>query len=293
VARKPARPLLAADTPYLMYRSFFALPKSIKGATGAPVNALLGSINALVQAVEEHDPRAVVLCFGQDAADYRVDLFPGYHADRPPMPDELAAQWNVAPELFEMFGWTVYERPGYEADDVLGSLARAEEKRGGEALLMTGDRDMYQCVGDCCRVLYVGGRGKGPEVIDAKEVEQRYGVPPALVPDLIALRGDPSDGIPGARGIGPKTAAELLRRHGSLEAALESPLGESKRVMHALREQAEELRAYKDVATLQALDIPAPPDAPTDWAAGAAAAEAFGMNALSRRLAGIAKARAA
>ncbi len=291
--RKTTAPLLAADTPYLMYRSFFALPKSIKGATGAPVNALLGSINALVQAVEEHAPRAVVLCFGQDAADYRLDLFPGYHAARPPMPEELAAQWKVAPELFELFGWSVYERPGYEADDVLGSLAHAEAQRGGQSLLMTGDRDMYQCAGDSCRVLYVGGRGKGPEVIDAQEVERRYGVPPALVPDLIALRGDPSDGIPGARGIGPKTAAELLRRHGSLEAALDSPIGESKRVMHALREQAEELRAFKDVATLRQLDVPAPEDAPTDWAGGAAAAEAFGMNALARRLTGIAKARGA
>jgi DNA polymerase-1 len=105
--------------------------------------------------------------------------------------------------------------------------------------------------------------------------------------------GDPSDGIPGARGIGPKTAAELLRRHGSLEAALDSPIGESKRVMHALREQAEELRAFKDVATLRRLDVAAPEDAPTDWAGGAAAAEAFGMNALARRLTGIAKARGA
>jgi len=292
-AQKGGAPLLAADTPYLLYRSFFALPKSIKGATGAPVNALLGAINALVQAVEEHSPRAVVLTFGQDAADYRVDLFPGYHAERPPMPEELAAQWNVAPELFEMFGWSVYERPGYEADDVLGSLALAEAERGGQSLLMTGDRDMYQCVGDSCRVLYVGARGKGPEVLDAAEVESRYGVPPALVPDLIALRGDPSDGIPGARGIGPKTAAELLRRHGSLEAALENPIGETKRVMHALREQAGELRAFKDVATLRRLDVEPPPDAPTNWAAGAAAAEAFGMNALARRLAGIAEARGA
>jgi DNA polymerase-1 len=293
VPRAAPAPLLAADTPYLLYRSFFALPKSIKGATGAPVNALLGSINALVQAIEEHAPRAVVLCFGQDAADYRLELFPAYHGDRPPMPEELAAQWNIAPELFEMFGWTVCERPGFEADDVLGSLAQAETDRGGQALLMTGDRDMYQCVGDGCRVLYVGGRGKGPEVIDAQEVERRYGVPPALVPDLIALRGDPSDGIPGARGIGPKTAAELLRRHGSLEAALESPIGESKRVMHALRDQADELRAFKDVATLRQLDVAPPADSPTDWAAGAAAAETFGMNALARRLAGIAKARAA
>jgi len=291
VAGKAPAPLLAADAPYLLYRSFFALPKSIKGATGAPVNALLGSINALVQAVEEHAPRAVVLCFGQDSADYRLELFPAYHAERPPMPEELAAQWKVAPELFEMFGWVVHDQPGFEADDLLGSLAQAEAARGGQALLMTGDRDMYQCVGECCRVLYVGGRGKGPEVIDAQEVERRYGVPPALVPDLIALRGDPYDGIPGARGIGPKTAAELLRRHGSLEAALERPIGESKRVMHALREQADELRAFKEVATLRGLEVPAPPDAPTDWAGGAAAAEAFGMNALARRLTGIAKAR--
>jgi 5'-3' exonuclease len=288
VTQQP-RPLLAVDTPYLLYRSFFALPKSIKGSTGAPVNALLGTINALVQAVQEYDPRAVTLCFGQDAADYRTELFPGYHADRPPMPPELAAQWNVAPELFEIFGWTTSERPGFEADDVLGSLATAEQQRGGRSLLMTGDRDMYQCAGPTCAVLYVGARGRGPDLIDAQEVERRYGVPPALVPDLIALRGDPSDGIPGASGIGPKTAAEVLRRHGSLEAALDNPIGESRRVMHALREQADELRSFKEVATLRALDIEPPEDRPTDWAAGAAAAQEFGMNALARRLEGIAK----
>jgi 5'-3' exonuclease len=138
-------------------------------------------------------------------------------------------------------------------------------------------------------VLYVGARGRGPDLIDAQEVERRYGIPPALVPDLIALRGDPSDGIPGASGIGPKTAAEVLRRHGSLEAALDNPIGESRRVMHALREQADELRSFKDVATLRSLDVEPPEDRATDWAAGAAAAQEFGMNALARRLEGIAK----
>ena len=113
-------PLLAADAPYLLYRAFFALPKSIKGNSGAPVNALLGSINALVQAVEEHAPRAVVLS-ARTPPTTGWSCFRGYHDARPPMPPELAAQWNVAPELFEMFGWTTSDVPGYEADDVLGS----------------------------------------------------------------------------------------------------------------------------------------------------------------------------
>src|SRR4051795_1190994 len=140
------RPLLIVDAPSLLYRAFFALPKSIKGSAGTSVNALLGSANLILREVEEHDPRAVVLCFGPDAADYRVELYEPYHAARPPVPDELAPQFAAAPDFFDAFGWTSAIATDLEADDVMGSLARAEADAGGEALLMTGDRDLFQCV---------------------------------------------------------------------------------------------------------------------------------------------------
>jgi len=129
-------PLLVVDTPSMLYRAFYALPDKIKGADGRPVNALLGSANLILREVEEYDPRAVVLCFGPDAAEYRVELYDGYHAERPEMPEELVHQWERAPAFFEAFGWRVDQHPSLEADDILGTLARKEEKAGGRVLIL-------------------------------------------------------------------------------------------------------------------------------------------------------------
>jgi 5'-3' exonuclease len=283
-------PLLVVDAPSLMYRAFHALPRTITGPDGVAVNALLGTSNLVLQAVERHGPRAVVLAFGAEAAPYRVELYPGYHADRPEMPDELTPQWADAPAYFGAFGWTVLNADDLEADDILGSLATIETQAGGEALLFTGDRDMFQCVGDHVRVLYPAGSGKGePEVIGPAEVHGRYGVTPDQVPDFIALRGDPSDGLPGARGIGEKTARDLLREHQTLDAliaAATSPRTDLRpRVRAAVADDADALRAYREIATLRHVDLPRPPDAPTTWAAAADAARERGMNRLAERLA--------
>jgi DNA polymerase-1 len=280
-----AGPLLAVDAPSMLFRAFYALPDSIKGKDGAPVNALLGTANLILREHELHDPRAVVLCFGPDAADYRVELFDGYHAERPEVPDTLAPQFADARAFFEAFGWVVADHDSLEADDLLGSYARREADSGGTALVMTGDRDMYQCAGDRVKVLYIRTGGRGAEVVDAAEVRKRYGIDPEQVPDFIALRGDPSDGIPGAKGIGEKTAAELLRRHGSLQAALDGAMRESKpSVRKALIEQRDELLRFKEIATLQDVDLELPPDRPTDLAGAAAAARERGMNRLAERL---------
>ena len=269
------RPLLAVDAPSLLYRAFYALPKSITDDDGRPVNALLGSLNLVLREVELYEPRAVVMCFGVDAAAYRVALYDGYHADRPPVPDELAPQFADAPAVYEALGWYVASSDEYEADDLLGSYAAVEAEAGGEALILTGDRDMFQCVGERVRVLYVRTGSKGAQVVDAAEVRSRYGVPPELVPDFIALRGDPSDGIPGAKGVGEKTAASLLRRHGSLEGALTGRLAGA----------AEELRTFKRMAQLSRLEVERPPDRDTDRVAGAEAVRARGMRRLAERLA--------
>jgi DNA polymerase-1 len=284
-------PLLAVDAPSLLYRAFFALPKSIAGPDGQPVNALLGTANLILQAVERHQPRAVVLCFGAEAAHYRVALYPAYHADRPEMPPELAGQWADAPAFFGAFGWTVLRDEELEADDLLGSLATVEERAGGRALLFTGDRDMFQCVSERVTVLFPGGGRGEPAIIGPAEVRERYGIEPAQVPDFIALRGDPSDGLPGARGIGEKTAAELLREHGSLEDLLTEAAGGDQRppalrprVAQTLGQSADELRAFHDIARLRHVDLVRPPDAPTDFVAAAGAARERGMNRLGERL---------
>jgi 5'-3' exonuclease len=269
------RPLLVVDAPSLLYRAFYALPKSITDGDGRPVNALLGSINIVLREIELHEPRAVVMCFGVDAAEYRVALYDAYHADRPPMPDELSPQWAAAPGLYEALGWYVAQSDDHEADDLLGSYAMVETEAGGETLILTGDRDMFQCVGEQVKVLYVRTGSRGAQLVDAAEVKARYGVTPELVPDFIALRGDPSDGIPGAKGVGEKTAASLLNRYGSLEGALTGKLAAA----------ADQLRTYKEMASLRRLDVKRPDDRETDREGGAEAVRAHGMKRLAERLA--------
>jgi 5'-3' exonuclease len=278
------RPLLVVDAPYVLFRSFFALPDSIKGAEGHSVNALLGAVNILLRIVADRRPRAVVACFGPDAAPYRVELYPPYHAARPEVPAPLAWQFERAPELFESFGWSSEYDEQFEADDLLGSFARVEVEAGGEALIMTGDRDMFQCAGERVSVVLLKPGKVGYELVGPAEVRHRYGIGPELVPDFIALRGDPSDGLPGAAGIGPKTAADLLQRHGSLEAAISRAIHERPRVTAALTEQADELRAFKDIATLRPVDLERPSDRDTDLKGGATAARRLGLNRLAERL---------
>jgi DNA polymerase-1 len=278
-------PLLAVDAPSLLYRAFFALPDSIKGADGRPVNALLGTANLILAEIEAHDPRAVALCFGPDAATYRVELYPPYHAERPEVPDDLAPQFAACEEFFGAFGWTVTVHDSLEADDLLGSYARVEADAGGRALILSGDRDMFQCASDAVTVLYVRTGSRGAEPVTPAEVERRYGIGPDLVPDFIALRGDPSDGLPGAKGVGEKTAAELLRRHGSLEKVLEQAIGETRPKLRAsLLDSGDELLAFKDIATLRDAGVERPANRPTDYAGAATAARERGMNRLADRL---------
>jgi 5'-3' exonuclease len=284
VARSP---LLVVDAPSLLFRAYYALPDSIKDGEGRPVNALLGGVNIMLNEIAARGPRAIVMAFGQDAADYRVELFPAYHADRRELEadENIERQFDVAPDLYAAFGWESVSFPRLEADDVLGSYAHAEREAGGSTLILTGDRDMFQCVGPDCTVLYLTTGSKGGAVpVDEREVRRRYGVPPALVPDFIALRGDPSDGIPGAPGVGEKTAADLLQRHGSLEGAIAKPTAERPRVAAALRNGADELRAFREIATLRRVEVEPPPDRPTDLLGGAKAARKLGMNRLAERL---------
>jgi 5'-3' exonuclease len=278
-------PLLAVDAPSMLFRAFHALPKSITGEDGRPVNALLGTANLILREVERHDPRAVALCFGPDAADYRVELFAGYHADRPEVPDELAPQFADSPAFFGAFGWDVAVSDSLEADDLLGSFARLEEEAGGRALIMTGDRDLFQCVTERVAVLYVRTGPRGSEEVGPDEVRRRYGIPPELVPDFIALRGDPSDQIPGAKGVGDKTAAELLREYGSLDALLDNAMAITRpRLRTALLDSRDELLTFRDIATLRDAGVERPPDRPTDRAGAARAARERGMNRLAERL---------
>jgi len=304
-----AAPLLIADVPWLLYRSFFALPKSIVDAEGRPVNALLGTVNAVLSLIDSRLPargvRGVVACMGAEQADYRVRLYPPYHAHREEMPAELQGQWQRAPLLLESLGWSVATNSELEADDVMFSFARVEEEGGGRALLLTGDRDLFGAVSGRVAVAELH-KGSQCVEIGPAQVRERYGVSPELVPDFIALRGDPSDGLPGAPGIGAKTAAQLLQRYGSLESVLErahalagtaalakrATTGEEgdmrPRTAASLRENDELVRMFKEIATLQRIDVERPPDRPTDFAGGARVAKELGMRRLADRLGALA-----
>ena len=275
-------PLLLADVPWLLYRAFFALPRSITGPDDKPVNALLGTVNALLAAIEARPARAVVGCLGAEEAAYRVALYPGYHAQRDPMPAELRHQWELAPGLLAAFGWHVQGSEDLEADDLMFSFARVESEAKGRSLLLTGDRDMFQVVDEHTAILEQKGTA-APVEIDVSEVRRRYGITPDLVPDFIALRGDPSDNLPGAPGIGEKTARDLLLTYGSLEEAIAGALRERPRVAGALRDNAELLRTFRRIATLVQVDVERPPDRATDFAGGAAAARELGMRRLAER----------
>jgi DNA polymerase-1 len=280
-------PLLVVDAPWLLYRSYFGLPSSITGAEGTPVNALLGTANALLATLEAFDPRAVAVCFGAEEAVYRVKLFADYHAARDPMPADLRWQFDRAPALLRAFGFTVADAGQLEADDLLGSFARVEHEAGGATLILTADRDMYQCVDAHTQVVHL--KAGNHEVVDVAGVQDRYGIAPAQVPDFIALRGDPSDGIPGAPGIGAKTAASLLSRFGSLEGLLaEAASAESElrpKLAETLRDNAALLRTFQKVATLVPIELERPADGALDRTAAAAAASALGMGQLAQRLA--------
>jgi DNA polymerase-1 len=293
-----AAPLLIADVPWLLYRSWFALPKSIADEQGRPVNALLGTANALLLVLEDttagESPRALAACMGAEEARYRTRLYPPYHAHRDPMPDELRRQWELVPELLEGLGWTYATHAELEADDVMFSFAQAEQAAGGQALLLTGDRDLYGAVTEQVRIVELS-KGAVAGLIGPAGVRERYGVEPAQVPDFIALRGDPSDGLPGAPGVGAKTAAELLAAHDSLEkviaAAALTAAGElapakplTARIAGSIAGHAALLEDFREIATLQHVAVELPAVQPTDYAGGARVAARLGMRRLSERL---------
>jgi 5'-3' exonuclease len=284
------RPLLVTDGPHLLYRAFYALPDTITDGKGMSVNALLGSANQVLWCIERYDPRAVVFCFGAEAAHYRVEAYPDYHAERPPIPDKLDPQWQISGDFYRALGWSIAYDERLEADDLLHSLAAAETAAGGRTLILTGDRDMFQCADDSVTVLLQRARQQGPDEVGPDEVREIYGISPEQVPDFIALRGDPSDGLPGAKGIGAKTAADLLKRKGDLEHVILGAIREKPSIRRALIEQADELRSFRDIATLRTIDVERPPDAPTDYEGGAKAAAELGMNRLATRLAEMAQA---
>src|SRR5579859_6202861 len=269
------RPLLVIDGDSFAHRSYHALPKSIRRAGDLGGGAVLGFANFLLRLVATEKPRAVIVGWDTlETATYRQELFPDYQGGRE-FDDELVEQLEALPEFVAACGFANAKGGGYEADDFLASAAKREERNGGTVLVASGDRDAFQLASERTTVLYPLRAGEMARIGPA-EVRERYGVDPAQVPDFIALRGDPSDRLPGARGVGAKGAADLLRRYGTLERVLASG---------RFAAQAADLRLYKKIATMDA-KAPLPKlggQTPT-WDKAAALAREWGLNQLAARL---------
>jgi DNA polymerase-1 len=271
------RPLLAVDGDSFAHRAYHALPKQIRRAEGRPGNMLVGFANMLVGLWDAEQPRAVLVGFDSlETPTYRHEALPVYQSGRVFEP-ELLEQLDLLPELVTAVGFAAAKAPGFEADDFLGAVVAREEREDREVLVATSDRDLFQLASELTTILQPTRGVSQIARVGPTEVRERYGVEPKQVPDFIALRGDPSDRIPGARGVGAKTAASLLAQYGSLEAALEAG---------RFAAQAEELRLYRRIATLDA-SAPLPPleDQTPRWAEASALVGRWGLNQLSQRLA--------
>jgi DNA polymerase I len=271
-----ARPLLAVDGDSLAHRAFHALPSSIKDGAGRQANMIVGFARMLLSVWESERPRAVFV--GWDTLTqptYRHELLPGYQAGRD-FPPALTEQLDRLPELVESVGFVWAKEAGYEADDFLAAAVAQEEEHGRETLVLTSDRDLFQLASRRTTLL-MPKRGVSELLrVGPAEVRERYGVDPAQVADFIDLRGDPSDRLPGAKGVGPQRAATLLKKHGSLDAALQDG---------GFPDQAEQLRTYLRIARLQYhAPVSEIPDVEPDFLRGAELAAQWGLKGIEERL---------
>jgi len=234
----------------LAYRAFFALPESIATSSGEPTNAIFGFASMLVKILTEYGPKATVVVWDAGSSG-RKEVYAEYKAQRSSRPDLLREQWPHFEPLVEAFGYRNLRVEGYEADDVIASLAEQAKGRGVPVMVVTGDRDAYQLVDGGVKIMTTSRGITDTRVYDRDGVIERYGIPPELVPDFIGLKGDTSDNIPGVPGIGDKTAAQLLQRFGTLEGVLEhvEEISGAKR-QENLRNHAEAARISKKLATM-------------------------------------------
>ena len=269
-------PLLVIDGDSFAHRSYHALPKTIRRSDGKSAGAILGFANFLLRFHTDEQPRAVVV--GWDTLETptkRHEMFPAYQSGRE-FADDLIEQLSRLPEFVAACGFASAKAPGFEADDFLAAAVAAEEGAGGSALVASGDRDSFQLASERTTILYPS-RGGEIARIGPEEVRQRYGVDPKQVPDFIALRGDPSDKLPGAAGVGPTRAAQLLRRYASLSGVLDAGLFPT---------QAEMLRLYRLIATMDSsAPLPSLADQTPTWATASSLARSWGLNQLADRLA--------
>ena len=255
--QKTGEELFLIDGNSLAYRAFFALPESIATADGRPTNAIYGFASMMAKILIDHSPKAVIVAWDKGWSG-REKVYAEYKSQRKSRPDLLKEQWPALAPLAEAFGFRNVDVEGYEADDVIATLARQASDSGVPVMIVSGDRDVYQLVRDGIRVMTTSRGVTDTKIYDRDGVVERYGVPPELVTDFIGLKGDTSDNIPGVPGIGDKTAAQLLQQFGDLEGVLGSvdEISGAKRKQN-LTEHADDARISKQLATMvEDVDVP-------------------------------------
>jgi len=247
-----AKTLFLVDAMNTIFRAYFAPMSRLNNAQGIPTKVPYLFSNMLRKIIKEHSPDYLAVVFDTHEPTFRDKLFDKYKAQRPPMPDELAVQMPYVRRMCEAMRLTILEYDGFEADDVMGALAKQAEKAGLDVSLVTGDKDMMQLVRGKVRILRPGsGPNKTDLIVDEAKVEEIMGVPPEKVADVMALMGDSIDNIPGAKGIGEKGARELIKRFGSAEAPLERAAEvEGKRYRESLENSREAVLLSKQLAII-------------------------------------------
>jgi DNA polymerase I len=242
--------LFLIDGNSLAYRAFFALPESIATSTGFPTNAIFGFASMLVKILTEHGPKATIVVWDRGHSG-RKEVYADYKAQRSSRPDLFKQQWPHLEPLVEAFGYGNVSVEGYEADDVIASIAEKAKAAGVPVTIVTGDRDSFQLVDRGVHIMATARGITETKLYDRQGVIDRYGIPPELVPDFIGLKGDTSDNIPGVPGIGDKTAAQLLQQYGTLEGVLEHAHEiRATRRRENLIAHAEDARISKRLATM-------------------------------------------
>jgi DNA polymerase I len=268
-------PLLVIDGDSFAHRSYHAVPKTIMRNGSRPAGAIIGFANFLLRLYLTEKPRAVLVGWDTlDAPTYRHQAFAAYQGGRE-FDREIIEQLAILPQFVAACGFANAKAAGYEADDFLAAAVAAEERRHGTATVASGDRDAFQLASDTTTILQPVKAGEMAR-IGPREVRERYGVDPRQVPDFIALRGDPSDGLPGAKGIGPKTAASLLQKYPTLEDAIADG---------RFAAQADELRLFRRIATMDSsAPLPVLDDQMPTWGKAAALAREWELRQLANRL---------
>jgi DNA polymerase I len=249
VPAEPSKELFLIDGNSLVYRAFFALPESIATSKGQPTNAIFGFASMLVKIISEYGPKPTLVVWDAGMSG-RKEVYEEYKAQRDSKPDLLGEQWPHMHPLVEAFGYENVRVEGYEADDVIATVAGRAREKGYDVMVVTGDRDLFQLIEPGVRVMATSRGITDTKVYDRDAVIERYGIAPELIPDFVGLKGDTSDNIPGVPGIGEKTASQLLQEHGSLEGVLDNidNISGAKRKEN-LTNHAEDARVSKTLAT--------------------------------------------